>query len=264
MTMPYILEVLGIALIMMMSQTVSGQGASEAERVWELAIKAKGGREALYKVHNILAQSTSQSRTTSGRAYQREETALIALPDKVWTFTDERPEVFGEFVIMLNYENMTEYMGPKGGAEILTKAIPANGRPLKAYQNMAIFHLMESRGLKPKLLGAKDGTLGKEKVLIVQTDVDGRRVDFALNRDTYLPAKITTYDTGTDGVTRANELQLSNYVEIDGIRVARTAKYNKFGTRNLTIRFNVDYDPSIFVRAPTKLSPDAWKPKGQD
>lgn len=259
--MIYIMEVLAIALIMIMSQIGSGQEASEAKAIWESAIKAKGGRNALAKINNILIQYTSPSRTTSGRAYEREETALTVLPDKVWSYTDERPEVFGEFVSMLNYEKMIQYFGPKGSSEISTKPIPDKDRTRKDYQNSTIFYLMESKWLKPKPLGVKEDTLGSEKVLIVQTNVDGRRVDFALNRSNYLPTKIITYDTDVDGVVRAHEMTLSNYIEIDGIKIPRTAKYDMFGTKNLTVRFNVNYDPSIFTHVPNELGPDAWQRK---
>lgn len=264
MSISYLLKIVaGIVLGLVVPQTAAAQGEREAERVWELAIKAKGGRGSLYKVHNILGESTSEARATSGRTYKRTRVSLAVLPDKIWSYTDERPEVFGETAVMLDYENMVEYFSVNGREKVIASPIPARRHDMKAYQNSAIFYLMEPKWLKPRIVGMTSASIDGGRVFIVQTTVDGRRVDFALSQASYLPMKISLYDTGSDGVTRRNEMRLSNYVEVDGIKVPRTTTYNKQGVENLTIRFNVDYDPLIFTRSPTTLTPDAWQGKGR-
>ena len=58
---------------------------AEAQRLWELAIAAKGGRERLYSERNILISTTRSN-------YQTVE--LRVFPDKFWRWTGQ-PEQFG-------------------------------------------------------------------------------------------------------------------------------------------------------------------------
>lgn len=243
-----------------MAQINIAQGETEAQRLWELMIKAKGGREALHKVNNILVQSNSRSQTTSGREYQHKRESLAVLPDKIWSYDDARPDVFGVTTYMGNYENMTEYFWAEGRQNVVAEPISsAYGRAMKAYQNTTIFCLSESRWLEPRVIDMKTDLVGSEKVFVIQTNVDGRRVDFAVSQKTYLPVKIILYEVGTNDPSRRDELLLSNYLEVEGIQVAQVEQFNRQGIETLKIRFNVEYDPSIFVRAPKKMGSNAWK-----
>ena len=134
----FLIVSIGIVLMMILPSGVIAQTSGNAGRVWEAAIEAKGGRAALYRIHSIFMDSTSQSRTISGRPYQHKETAIMVLPFKGWSYTDDRPEVFGETVSMVNYENMTGYFGGKGN-DIFAAPLSADERELKNYQNPTIF-----------------------------------------------------------------------------------------------------------------------------
>lgn len=243
------------------NQPVEGV-ASAAQKVWDLAIEAKGGRQRIYKIEVVVEHSSSRARTHTGKVYERKGVAVIALPHKVWSYRDDGPSVFGRTAVMLDYENMTEYFWADGRKNVLAEPMPNEyARGLKAYQNTTIFYLMESRWLKPTLLGMKSSSINGEKVFVIETDMDGRRVDFGVSHKTYLPIKIFLYDVGSNGVTYKHEMLLEDYKEIDGIKVPLRTKYDDQGWETSTIQFNVDYDPSIFLRAPDNLGPDSWRPK---
>lgn len=242
------------------AQTSASTKISEAEKVWEQSITAKGGRVRLNAVSNILESSTSSSVTVSGLDYKRKGVALILIPNKVWSFIDDRPEVFGRTATMLDYENMTEYFWADGRTDVAARPIPDGfARKVKAYQNSAIIFLMEAKGLKPKVIDMTSASLDGVPSFVVNTRIDGRQVDFVISKTIYLPVKVMFHDFGTNGEARVTTIRLDNYVEIEGIKIPLRTKYNDQSWETSTIRFNVDYDLSIFLRAPNKTGPDAWR-----
>src|SRR5258705_4079770 len=66
----------------------------EAERIWELAIQAKGGRERLYSVNNMVISSF-------GKNIRLED--FFIFPDRSWSWVDQRPSVFGLNMSMQNW-----------------------------------------------------------------------------------------------------------------------------------------------------------------
>lgn len=254
-------------------KTPSLDSKTEAEKVWETAIKAKGGRERLFKIENIQESSTKDSRNISvkesqatfGKRYVARHESLNVLPDKVWVYADESKSVFGITQSMFNFDNkLTYFGGEKTNVETLNTNSPGM-KNYKGYQNPQILYLMESRWLKPEIIGMRSGNADGADVQIVETRFDGRRIDFALDPKTFLPAQIEFYDTGFDGGLRLRTARLWNYIEVDGIKVPQEMSYSdtitRGGTEKLTIQFNVEYDPDIFIKPPAKLTPDAWKKK---
>lgn len=251
--------------VIMAQKEISSDTKTEAEKVWEIAIKAKGGRERLYEIESIQESSTKDSRSSDGKKYVTRSEALIVLPNKVWVYADESGSVFGITQSMLNYEDMTGYFGQKNSSNTITEPLSSHERKLKAYQNSTILYLLESKWLKPHVIGVKPGKVDGTDVQIVETRIDGRRVDVAFDLKTFLPTQIEFYDTGFDGGPRLNTARLWNYTEVDGIKVPQAMTYSgtisKGGVEKMTIRFNVEYDPDIFLKPPAKLTPEAWKKK---
>ncbi len=241
-----------------------------AIKAWEMAITAKGGRDRLYKIETILNSSikesrtisVKESRTTLGKTYVAHHESLIVLPDKVWVYSDESASVFGITVSMLNYENLTGYFGQ--GPTKVTPLSP-HERTLKGYQNATILYLMESKWLKPEIVGMRSEKADGVDVYLIETCIDGRRVDFALDKKTYLPVQIRFHNVSSNGKTYIHTARLTKYVDVDGIKVPQEMSYSdtvtRGGTEKLTIQFNVEYDPDIFIKPPAKLTPDAWKRK---
>lgn len=235
---------------------------AEAEKVWEIAIKAKGGRDKLDGIKSIQGYSETESRFLWKR-FVHKEAFLCVLPKKVWSYQGKQG-VFGVITSMLDYENMTTYFG-EAGSNISLRQIEGNEKHLKAYQNSTILYLMESNWLKPEIIGIASEKADGVNVHLIETRIDGRRVDFALDKKTYLPTQILFHNVSSEGKTYIHIARLAKYVEVDGIKVPQKMSYSDTITRGRTgtetIQFNVEYDPDIFLKAPAKLTPDAWKKK---
>jgi hypothetical protein len=53
---------------------------------------------------------------------------------------------------------------------------------------------------------------------------------------------------------------LSDYVEISGIKVPQTIKYDDGTEYNQSYQFNVEYNKDVFIRPPgIEAGPEAWK-----
>src|SRR5207253_4669645 len=94
--------------------------------------------------------------------------------------------------------------------------------------------------------------------------IQGRRVDFAFDQQTHLPVQVSFYNIGSDNKTYVNVQRFSDYVEVDGIKVPQNMYSEGIpefrGTVDrVVIKFNVDYDPKIFVKPPAKADPQAWR-----
>src|SRR5438552_1229 len=76
----------------------------EARKLWEASIAAKGGRERLLGVKNIVISSSAEYTTHKGKDNSIKEEELFVLPDKKWSWEDYRPDVFELRVEMFNYE----------------------------------------------------------------------------------------------------------------------------------------------------------------
>ncbi len=91
-----------ILILLVFASVICGQNSlgketgsrKEAERIWELAIQAKGGHEKLNAIRNI---------QISTRGWPRTE-FLIVYPNKLWSWEDYLPSVLGLHMSMYNLE----------------------------------------------------------------------------------------------------------------------------------------------------------------
>ena len=84
--------------------------SNPAERLWEQAITAKGGREALYGVRNLFVSSRRDYPSRRLKKNQLRHEVLYVLPHKFWSWSDYRPDVFGLRIEMYDYERSTKYV----------------------------------------------------------------------------------------------------------------------------------------------------------
>jgi hypothetical protein len=103
------------------------------------------------------------------------------------------------------------------------------------------------------------GSRGLRPVDVVQTTVNGKRVDFGLDPKTHLLVTVSYYDV-VRGKTYVTSLALSDYVEISGIKVPQTIKYDDGTEYNQSYQFNVEYNQDLFIKPPSiEAGPEAWK-----
>lgn len=236
----------------------SAKQQKEAARLWEQAIAAKGGRDRLYEVHNIVISSRGKYRSRLSKNNQVRREELLVFPNKYWFWDDYRPDVFGLRVSMYNYDTNMKYVISDSEPDHQPEAI-MNGQRNKALRNGQLSFLLETKWLKPTIVKASIGRTGLRRVDIVQTVVEGERVDFAFDHKTHLPIRVSFYDT-INGKTYISTNSFSHYVEVSGIKVPQIVKYDDGSEYEQTYRFNVEYNKDIFIKPPSiEAGPEAWR-----
>lgn len=231
----------------------------EAERIWELAIEAKGGRQRLYSVSNVLMSSTSRYYYGLKKVTNLEEN-LFVFPDKWWFWDDNRPSKFGLRMSMYNWQIGKKYVMQFEGN-------PFNGlEPIEPNQRSTGFAglidlFLETKWNRPQPVRTFTAKVGSTKVDVVETKFMDDRADFYFDGTTRLLVKAIFYSNGKP----SNTTRFSDYIDVDGLKMPSKkvleASDGEF-EHNVTFKFNVDYEESIFVKPPPfEAGPEAWKKK---
>lgn len=240
----------------------TAQQRNDAARLWEQAIAAKGGRERLHAVRNMVISTRGEynSRLLKRNQIRREE--LLVFPNKYWFWDDYRPDVFGLRVSMYNYDSNMKYVISEGEPNQTPEPI-AKGKRNKALRNDQLSFLLETQWLKPILIKASTGTIGlQRRVDIVETTIEGERVDFAFDQSTHLPVSVSYYDI-VNGKPYINVQSFSDYTEVDGVQLPRIIKFGDGSKYQASFQINVEYNETIFINPPRiDAGPQAWRLKG--
>src|SRR5215470_4529823 len=199
MAKPLYIASIASSLALLWSYHVLGQGTEQqkAAQLWEQAIAAKGGRERLSGVRNIVISSSAQYTSHTGNKSHVATEALIVFPDKLWTWEDYRPDVFGLIVTMYNGASHEKYVLTPAEPDGPIEPISPNEHPLSRMYGL-VSVLPEVNGLKPIPLRTSLGVVGNQPVDIVETVLDGERIDFALDRKSHLPVRVSYYSASTN------------------------------------------------------------------
>ena len=138
---------------------VSAKQQKESARLWEQAIAAKGGRDRLYEVHNLVISSRGKYRSRLSKNNQVRREELFVFPNKYWFWDDYRPDVFGLRVSMYNYDTNMKYVISDSEPDHQPEAI-TNGQRNKALRNEQLSSLLETRWLKPTIVKSSVGRTG--------------------------------------------------------------------------------------------------------
>lgn len=230
-----------------------------AEGLWEQAIAAKGGREALHGVRTLVISARGEYASRRLKKNQLRQEVLYVLPDKFWSWSDYRPDVFGLRVQMYNYETSTKYTISEGEPNRQLEPINEMDRKTRDILWALLPYLPETKWLKPELVGVKVGMVGIQTVDIVETNVKGKRVDFAFDRKTHLPIRVSYYRT-IKNKTYVTPIDLADYVEVGGIKLPQRLRYEDSTRDKQSYQLNVEYKEDIFTK-PTRIEagPEAWK-----
>ena len=242
------------------SQTVKTEpglqdNRQEAERLWELAIAAKGGRERLQAVNNL--QISIREKVWFGlRRVSYIGEALYVFPGRYWEWNDQRKTVFGFSMRMYNRDRDIElwYTDHGKGGHVARPIDLVHGKAgLIPLYDVQLRYFMETKWVKPIPISVEQAKLDGKSVDIVQTIVKGyptkdgtdeQRVGFALDRKTHLPLKVIYYAV-LSGKEHSGGIALSDYVDVGGIQLPSKI----YGLRS-SYQINVDYDEQIFTRDP--------------
>src|SRR5882724_1387241 len=216
----------------------------EAQRLWEQAIAAKGGRERLYAVRNLVVFHGEGKR----------DVALYVFLNKLWQRTDFRPTPLGLWVEMHNLERNLSYTINHADPVPRNEGRGSNlFRGAPALTDAQRYYLLETQWMKPKPVKVATGRVGPQETDVVETLSDGSRVDFHLDRKSHLPLEVaipsddsigTSYGRGTYYVT------FSDYREVSGIQMPHRVGFLTNDKLPNAFEINVDYDEQIFERPP--------------
>jgi hypothetical protein len=226
---------------------------AQAERLWEQAVEAKGGRARLRAVRNFVAASNSryQRSPRPDVAAGISEESLYVLPGRWWSFWDYRPGRLGYGVNVFDFDKQVGWLSSDGRQASRLDRQDIFDDFLYRFRRAQFVYLLETESVKPTPVNARTAYIGFKKFDVVETTVDGARVDFYLDRETHLPVRIMT--GATPGARRSGRLNygidLGDYAEIEGVRMPQKVNWADASNRT-TYRFNVEYRAGLFERPP--------------
>lgn len=232
----------------------SAEERREAEKAWEALIKAKGGREKLHSITNMLTNLSASS------------TRLDIFPNLNWSLNHMAS---GRAIVSIaDIRKNDEYFADENGLiEIKHGSWVSNHR----FWRVAI--LMETKWDKPEPLRVRRISDGGKTFDVIETVIYEKRINFIYDPEEMLVLYVQSLDE--KGVNHTTFL-LSDYSQINGIQMPRTYqpstvldldeslwKDRKTKMRGISFAFNVDYDPQLFKRRLRAGSRDDWKAKNK-
>lgn len=248
-----------------------------AVALWEEAIRAKGGRERLHSVQNLLISSTKHVHIPRGyfvKTTTTESERLYVMPEKAWIY-----ELTPEFDVsleatLINFEQdfCTVTLAPaRGGVPGLSFCTPTT--PFEYLVQHPVIYLMETKWVRPVPLRVRVERQELRQVEVIETLIGKIRADLYLDRKTKLPTKIITQrfygDWRLVGPSSMTTIELHNYKAIDGIQMPRRLTEiielshtidRRLDIEDASYSFNVSYNPAIFHDPiPKNVKRDDWK-----
>jgi hypothetical protein len=221
---------------------------AEAERLWELAVAAKGGRERLHTVHSFLISAGSRKHPLID---------LYAFPGRYWRW-DASPEPLGLAVQMMNAERGDAYLTYPDDPKSPRKLGEVFLRSCQFFVTEAqLYFLLETRWHRPVPVEAREGEAQGRRADVVRVVVGDRRADYFLDRKTHLPLKVV-YPARDDS---RRHFEAKDYVDVGGLMLPAKVSYGG-GFSPYAYVVNPDYDAAVFERPPTvEAGRDAWRPR---
>ncbi len=234
--------------------TTDNSSRAEAERMWELMIQAKGGRERLHSVAN-LQRSEREKYLWWFKVITINYEGLFVFPNKSWEWDDQRGTVFGFRIHLHNFEKdfHRSYTDVGEGPSIVPILEPSR----RNFTTLQLELLAETKWVRPVPYSVRSEELNGKKVDIVETnvrDLPEDKVEFALDRKTHLPVRVAYFWTRNNRQFSGG-VDLKDYVDVDGIKMP-----SKVGRIKATYKLNVEYNPQIFELIPSReAGMDAWR-----
>ncbi len=223
---------------------------AEAERLWELAIAAKGGRARLHSVGSLLISAGSRKHPLI---------ALYAFPGKYWRW-DASPEPLGLAVQMMNAERGDAYLTYPDDPKSPRKLGDVFLRSCQFFVTEAqLYFLLETRWHRPVPIEAREGEAQGRRADVVRVVVGDRQADYYLDRKTHLPLKVI-YPPREKAWRR---FEAKDYTDVGGLMMPTKVSYGGDFSPYAYI-VNPEYDAGLFERPPTvEAGSDAWRPRAR-
>jgi len=245
-------------MVLPQEKTPTADEKRDAEKAWEFLIKAKGGREKLHSITNML-----YSRSDDGN-----RTQLYVFPDSKWDYGDF--EETGRRLEIFDAKTATSYRLDLFGITSQYKTDPQYGNDVFVFDQVDL--LLETKWFKPELLRVTQEKDGRRQLNVIETLVAKRRVDFVFEPKELLVLETRWHDD--DGSVSYKE-RFFDYMEIDGIQMPQKisdglsyiSRFDKFKGLKHPVEtkflFNVNYLPDLFSNPQPAYGPDAWRHRSQ-
>lgn len=254
-----VINTLWLLLILLMpfpaaaNEAQGSENSEQAKILWEQAIAAKGGREQLHQVTNLVISYRETVRNFLGLVVHRGPVErLYVFPNKSWGWDDGLPPPFHLSVGWLDIEQnrrCTLYAG--SSSPVCCPAKQAKSPADEGISQVQYLYLMETRWVKPTPLSVTKDNIGLKLFDVLHTRFENKRVDYFLDRKTHLPARVAVFYNGRDRAT----FDFSDYVTVNGIQMPGRQKKGK-----INFQINASYDESVFTRLPSiEAGPKAWQ-----
>lgn len=224
----------------------------EAHRLWEIAIKAKGGRDNLYKVDSLAVTYEIN------QGY--ESTELYIFPSKHWSWVDVRPSILSVFLIVINYEKSISYTifgnNPTSIHEDHTVGYDSHYY-IKTPQ---LWYFLETKWYRPELIKGYESEVLSEKTDAIEIKTPLFPAIIHLSKKTHLPVLISYLSRMNR--KSFNNVQLSDYKEISGIWLPHGIREDNHRKILRKLEINPPYDPAVFEQPPVfSKGPNQWRIK---
>ena len=255
-----------VCIVLWAGSRVGGQTAPpvDAQTVWEQTIKAKGGRERLHAIKNLLA--VEPSRGKPDRPYLVD---LWVFPDKSWRWHDDLEGYLGlnlNVSSRLGWWSVSEHRRP---SQYRTAhwSPPNQGRQNAVVAVQAEF-LLETAWYQPRILSLSSGRIGRREYHVITAEIP-ERVRYYIDKQTYLVRRLESAEEWSPDrliILAPQPWEFEDYAPVDGIMMPKrqTVLNPRAGNTRYTFQFefNVEYEPTIFDidRKPAlEDGPEGWK-----
>jgi hypothetical protein len=238
------------------SSQIPDSNRVRAVALWEEVIKAKGGRERLHSIQNILIVSKVNVEAPQ-KLGPSETRKLYVLPDRalLQASSPQLNVVLEAIVFSIERQLCTVKISPGQAAAGPSPCSLTAWRPHLIHD--PVIYLLETKWLHPRLLGTRVEGRGNNQFDVIEAEINELRVDLYLDRKTRLPFKlVTNVSDGTRQLSArgAVTIMLRDYTSVDGIQMPRSITRESAPRSTMVSRdledarysFNVPYDKSLF------------------
>lgn len=223
------------------SKKLEEKSLKEAQRLWEMAINAKGGRDNLHKV-NSLAVSYEIN-----KGY--ESTELYVFPSKHWSWIDVRPSILGVMLIVINYDKPISYT-IFGHNPLDTHEDHSPGYSLDYFiKDPQLLYFLETKWYKPELIKGYESKALSEATDAVEVKTPRFTAIIHLSKKTHLPILISYLSTIKK--EPFTNLELLDYREVAGVLLPHAVKDNNAKKIQRKLEINPYYNPAVFEQPPS-------------
>ncbi len=239
---------------------LAAQPPCDAAQVWEKLIAAKGGREKLESVRAFFVNEQQTWRTWGIVRHRRDIRSLYVEPSFWWRWDDTDTPMFG---VTISQADFDRGMGASLNASSRFRPVfkASTSSPKVLVDDVIAAYLVETKWLKPKVLGCAIAVEEGRSVITVDTESARFTYRYFLDAKTYLPVRLEQQDGRW-----AAEHYLEEYRRVDGIMLPGRRRYDYGGSirTDFTVRYEINpaYDPDLWKRDPSvEAGPDAWRLK---